>query len=82
MDSLDTNKIFSENENKSDNIKNVGDKVVRFSFYITYAFLMRTLSKQQVIVFTQSFKCIFSLDNLTFFLYKDVKLLTPMFFLY
>ena len=42
MDSLDTNKIFSENENKSDNIKNVGDKVVRFSFYITYAFLMTT----------------------------------------
>ena len=42
MDSLDTNKIFSENENKSDNIKSVGDKAVRFSFYITYAFLMTT----------------------------------------
>ena len=41
MDSINIDKILSEKENNYSN-KNVKDKVVRFTFYITYAFLMTT----------------------------------------
>ena len=41
MDSINIDKILSEQKN-NDSKKNVKDKVVRFTFYITYAFLMTT----------------------------------------
>ena len=42
MDTIDINKIFSSNNEQSNNQKSIKDKVVRFSFYVTYAFLMTT----------------------------------------
>ena len=42
MDTIDINKIFSSNDEQSNNQKSIKDKVVRFSFYVTYAFLMTT----------------------------------------
>ena len=40
MDSLNVDNIVEEKSQK--NITNVQDKVVKFTFYITYAFLMTT----------------------------------------
>ena len=43
MDTLNTNTFYNENNKSGDiNKHNFGDKIVRFSFYITYAFLMTT----------------------------------------
>ena len=43
MDSLNIDNIFEEkSQNSINNVSNVQDKVVKFTFYITYAFLMTT----------------------------------------